>query len=197
MADYEELSDNLRLPISIRDWDKQNQIHNSLEDVIRLLEAEGFLNILEPDKGDRESVETGKLAEIQEELEEEKTKVREVFMSGLEGSVCGYIVQPKIISATKSSCEKNLCLSEVECDLTKLDDWSVGKFSDGNDRMYSQFDVACQALSNGSCPSALDCATDGSVTTMNIRERIKGAGFHQEAVNRVRSRSSRGSQGVQ
>ena len=186
MADYDELSDSLKLPLSLRDWDKQNQIHNSLEGVIKPLEG-SFFNTLEPYRED--------LTEIQEEVEEEKTQVREVFMSGLERGVCGYSIQPKIISATKPSCENNLCFSEVECDLSGLDAFSKGEFSDGNGEMWSQFDVACQALSDGSCPSALDCATDGSVMTMKLQEMIRGEEIFQRAVNRLRSRQ--GSQGVQ
>ena len=194
--EFSDLSDSLELPLSVQDWDKQNQIHNSLENMAMPLLMEWFLDFGKPDKEDKENIVALKLAESQEKVEIEKTKVREFFMSGLEKGVCEYTIKPKmIISVTQSACEKNLCFSEVECDLTKLDNWSVGIFSDGNDGMYSQFDVACQALSNGSCPLAVDCATDGSVTTMNIRARIKEAGFRQEVVDQIRSR--RGSQGVQ
>ena len=87
----------------------------------------------------------------QQELEKQN------LLEVIEGDSCVYRSPPRMINLNSSSCTKSICSSEVTCNLNE-------KFLD--------FYVSCGSLSMETCPSALDCATDGLVTERSERDVV-------------------------
>ena len=113
-------------------------------------------------------------------------ETQRINLNHLRKGICKYIDLPKLMILSTSSCNKNLCISRVECNMLITD------IADEEVSVHSRFDVACQALANGSCPSALDCATDGSITDDDTRQAVSDFQRRKTAVERSNS-----SQGVQ
>ena len=122
-------------------------------------------------------------------LEESKMEAKRTSLESLREGICQYLTLPKLIGVSASSCEKNLCISEVECEIP-----IEGAEDHEANGIVKRFDIACQALSNGSCPLALDCATDGSVTTYDTREDTVYFQRKKTAVKRARSSQGEGVQ---
>ena len=168
---FTELNKKLNLPLTVSEFDRQQKLYQEF-DRIDVLSIDALPFA--------DSFITEKMIKNQQEFEKQN------LLEVIAGDSCIYKSSPKTINLNSRSCNKSICSSEITCNLNE-------KFWD--------FHVSCESLSRGTCPSALDCATDGLVTTGSSeggtlthgsRDMIRYIESIKSGSNPSRNKSSRG-----